>query len=133
MCVKCLSSLGRCNDSHLINGIQWAIENGCDVISMSLGGHEHSSAEQTILRNACVNVLTAGVIASIAAGNEGDELNQYPIPDNIGLPMRFPLRQPVAPSFLLQTALISGSSASMKSATGFPMEKNPVLPFRTVR
>ena len=86
MCVKCLSSLGRCNDSHLINGIQWAIEHGCDVISMSLGGHEHSSAEQTILRNACVNVLTAGVIASIAAGNEGDELNQYPIPDNIGLP-----------------------------------------------
>ena len=86
MCVKCLNSSGRCNDSHFISAIQWAVDHGCDVISMSLGGHGHSGAEKTIIRNACVNVLNAGVIASIAAGNEGNQLSSYPIPDNVGLP-----------------------------------------------
>lgn len=86
MCVKCLNSIGRCNDSHVISAMQWAVDHGCDVISMSLGGHGHSGAEKTIIRNACVNVLTSGVIASIAAGNEGNVLSTYPIPDNIGLP-----------------------------------------------
>ena len=86
MCVKCLNAAGSGTDTDVINGMQWAVEHGCDVISMSLGGHGHSGAAQTISRNACVNVLTAGVIASIAAGNEGDELYMYPIPDNIGLP-----------------------------------------------
>ena len=86
MCVKCLNSSGRCNDSHVVSGMQWAVDHGCDVISMSLGGHGHSGAEQTFLRNTCVNVLTSGVIASISAGNEGDQMSQYPIPDNIGLP-----------------------------------------------
>ena len=86
MCVKCLAANGRGSDTDVINAMQWAVDHGCDVISMSLGGHGHSGAEQTISRNACVNVLTAGVIASIAAGNEGDQLGSYPIPDNIGLP-----------------------------------------------
>ena len=86
MCVKCLNSAGQCNDSHVIRAMQWAVNHGCDIISLSLGGHGHSGAEQTLIRNTCVNVLNAGVIASIAAGNEGDQLSQYPIPNNVGLP-----------------------------------------------
>ena len=86
MCVKCLSKEGSCSDFHVINGMQWAVDHGCDVISMSLGGHGHSGAEKTILRNTCVNVLTSGVIASIAAGNDGHRLGAYPIPKNVGLP-----------------------------------------------
>ena len=86
MCIKCLSSTGRCSDLHVINSMQWAVEHGCDIMSMSLSGHEQSGAEQTIFRNACVNTLTSGVIASMAAGNEGNKLDQYPIPDNVGLP-----------------------------------------------
>ncbi|MBR3492536.1 MAG: leucine-rich repeat protein [Bacteroidales bacterium] len=86
MCVKCLDEGGYCYDTDIINAMQWAVDHGCDVISMSLGGHGHSGAEQTLLRNTCVNVLTAGVIAAIAAGNEGDELDEHPIPDNVGLP-----------------------------------------------
>ena len=86
MCVKCFNSSGRCSDSHVINAMQWALDHGCDVMSLSLGGHGHSGAAQTLERNTCVNVLTAGVIASIAAGNEGDQMSTNPIPDNIGLP-----------------------------------------------
>ena len=86
MCVKCLGAGGSASNTTVMNGIQWAVEHGCDVISLSLGGHGHSAAAQTMERNTCVNVLNAGIIASIAAGNEGDEMNQYPIPDNVGLP-----------------------------------------------
>ena len=86
MCVKCLHADGKGSETDVINGMQWAIDHGCDVISMSLGGHEESVAQQTIIRDACVNVLAAGVIASISAGNQGKQLSLYPIPDNIGLP-----------------------------------------------
>ena len=86
MCVKCLGADGKGSLTDIVNGMQWAIEHGCDIISMSLGGHGFTSDAQTLTRNTCVNVLTAGVIASIAAGNEGSKLSTYPIPDNIGLP-----------------------------------------------
>ena len=86
MIVKCLGADGRGSNTQVMNAMQWAVEHGCDVISMSLGGHGHSAAAQTMERNVCVNVLNAGVIASIAAGNEGDEMYMHPIPDNVGLP-----------------------------------------------
>ena len=66
--------------------MQWAVDHGCDIISMSIGGNGDPPAEQTLLRNTCVNVLNAGVIAAIAAGNEGNKLSQYPIPFNVALP-----------------------------------------------
>ena len=86
MIVKCLGADGTGSSTQVLSAMQWAVEHDCDVISMSLGGHGDSNAEQTITRNTCVNVLIAGVIASIAAGNEGDQLGQYPVPDNVGLP-----------------------------------------------
>ena len=86
MILKCLNAGGSGSSTAVMNSMQWAVEHGCDIISMSLGGHGHSPAEQTLERNTCVNVLNAGVIASIAAGNEGDEMDEHPIPDNVGLP-----------------------------------------------
>ena len=86
MCVKCMDSSAHCSNTDVINAMQWSVDHGCDVISMSIVGHGHYIWEQTLIRNACVNVLNAGVIASFAAGNEGGELSQYPIPENIGLP-----------------------------------------------
>ena len=86
MIVKCLGAGGSGTNTQVMSAMQWAVDHGCDVISMSLGGHGHSGAAQTLERNTCVNVLNAGVIAAIAAGNEGNKMGQYPIPDNIGLP-----------------------------------------------
>ena len=86
MCVKCTNSSGNCANSHIISAMQWAVDHGCDIISMSIGGNGDPPAEQTLLRNTCVNVLNAGVIAAIAAGNEGNKLSQYPIPFNVALP-----------------------------------------------
>ncbi len=86
MCVKCLGSDGNGGAQNISAGIQWAVEHGCDMFSMSLGIPNSSISERTLLRNTCVAALDAGVVAAIAAGNEGDSQGQYPIPNNVRVP-----------------------------------------------
>ncbi len=86
MCVKCLDASGNGGAESISNGIQWAVEHGCDMFSMSLGIPNSSISERTLLRNTCVAALDAGVVAAIAAGNEGDSQGQYPIPNNVRVP-----------------------------------------------
>ncbi len=86
MCVKCLGSDGNGGAQNISSGIQWAVEHGCDMFSMSLGIPNSTIPERTLLRNTCVAALDAGVVAAIAAGNEGDSQGQYPIPNNVRVP-----------------------------------------------
>ena len=86
MCIKCLNSQGGGGVDPIAEGIQWAVEHGCDLFSMSLGIANSSTAERTLLRNMCVAALDAGVVAAIAAGNEGDSQWQFPIPNNVRVP-----------------------------------------------
>ena len=57
-------------------GIQWAANNGANVISMSYGTSASSTTEQTIMQ-ACYN---AGIVLVAAAGNEGDDDNAISYP-----------------------------------------------------
>ena len=86
MCVKCLNANGGGGASPIAAGIQWAVEHGCDLFSMSLGIANSSVTDRTLLRNMCVAALDAGVVAAIAAGNEGNSQGQYPIPNNVRVP-----------------------------------------------
>lgn len=86
MCIKCLGSNGGGGAESISEGIQWAIEHGCDLFSMSLGIANSTLAERTLLRHTCEAALDAGVVGAIAAGNEGDKLGQYPIPNNVRVP-----------------------------------------------
>ena len=86
MCVKCLNSQGGGGVTPIAAGIQWAVEHGCDLFSMSLGIANSTIAERTLLRHTCVAALDAGVVAAIAAGNEGNSQWQYPIPNNVRVP-----------------------------------------------
>ena len=86
MCVKALNDNGNTNANAIIAGMEFAVEHGADVLSMSLGIAKSSIADRTMLRQTCVNVLEAGVIASVAAGNEGEAQNGNPVPDNIRVP-----------------------------------------------
>ena len=85
MCVKVLNSSGNGSVATVCNAMQWAVEQGCDVLNMAFGWSNSSIAERTLLRNTCVSVLNAGVIASVAAGDRGGS-SSYPIPNNITLP-----------------------------------------------
>ena len=86
MCVKCLDSSGNGGAESISAGIQWAVEHGCDMFSMSLGIATSTVPERTLLRHTCEAALDAGVVAAIAAGNEGNSQWQAPIPNNVRVP-----------------------------------------------
>jgi subtilisin family serine protease len=88
MCIKMYPDEGDVPISLLCFAFQWVAEHGGDVISCSQGWYDSwvDSARKELCRNTCVNVLTAGIVASIAAGNEGRYLDSYPIPYNIRYP-----------------------------------------------
>lgn len=52
--------------SDVVAGIQWAIDNEMDIISMSLGSNSHSAT----LQAACDNAYEAGILLVAAAGND---------------------------------------------------------------
>ena len=65
--VKVLGSDGKGSGSNIIAGINWAIDNEMDIISMSLGSSTGSSS----LLNACNAAVNAGIVLVAAAGNSG--------------------------------------------------------------
>ncbi|MFD3494502.1 S8 family serine peptidase [Streptomyces sp. NPDC058690] len=67
---KVLSNSGQGADSSILAGMEWAVEQGADVVSMSLGGPD--TPGEDVLTNA-VNSLSASsnVLFVIAAGNSG--------------------------------------------------------------
>lgn len=90
MSVKCMSSAGYCNAANISEGIQWAIEHGCDMFSMSMGLINASFTDRALLRTTCEAALDAGIVAAIAAGNEGNKLDVYTIPYNVRTPGNCP-------------------------------------------
>ncbi len=86
MALKVLDSSGSGTESGVWSAIQFAVAQGADVISMSLGWQHSWGVDRETWRDNFNNVLAAGMVASVAAGNEGDELSSYPIPDNVRTP-----------------------------------------------
>ncbi|WP_309492823.1 S8 family serine peptidase [Candidatus Hecatella orcuttiae] len=66
--VKVLDRTGSGYVSDVIAGIDWSVDNGMHVISMSLG----SSSDSQALHDACDNAYAAGLVLVAAAGNSGD-------------------------------------------------------------
>ena len=66
--VKTLDRRGSGYLSAVAAGVDWAAQNGMNVANMSLG----TSADYSVLKTACANAETAGVLLVAAAGNSGD-------------------------------------------------------------
>ncbi|MEU6356994.1 S8 family peptidase [Streptomyces sp. NPDC047072] len=68
---KVLSDDGFGDDSGILAGMEWAAEQGADVVNLSLGGGDTPAIDPL---EAEVNKLseTKGILFAIAAGNEGD-------------------------------------------------------------
>ena len=64
--VKVLNSGGSGYLSDVVAGIEWAIDNNMDIISMSLG----TDYDYQTLREACDNASAAGILLVAAAGND---------------------------------------------------------------
>jgi serine protease len=72
--VKVLDSSGNGADSTVIEGIDWAVTHGADVINLSLGGPRPSAALDQAVRSA----VDRGVVVVAAAGNDGTADPWYP-------------------------------------------------------
>lgn len=70
MAVKVLSSSGSGTTTRIVNGINYAVKNGANVISMSFGGMGKNSAYLSAITNA----INSGVTVVAAAGNSGYKL-----------------------------------------------------------
>ena len=89
MTVKTINRAGGGSVAHMLSGVQFAVENGADILSISNGfKHTEISVEQKeLIRDTFNEVLNAGVIASVAAGNDG---NNYGAPYNVDYPAACP-------------------------------------------
>ncbi len=91
MAIKVLGASGSGPSSAVLAGLNFSVDQGCDVFNMSLGiTGGGSTSDKATYRTACNNALAAGVIASISAGNSGQQQGTYPIPNNVGTPGNVP-------------------------------------------
>lgn len=80
---KVLGDDGSGTDEHVVAGVRFCVQAGCDVINMSLGG---PMPDETVHR-AIQDAVAAGVVVVCAAGNTGgDPATQ----DTVNYPARYP-------------------------------------------
>lgn len=89
MTVKIVNRAGGGSVAQMLSGVQFAVENGADVLSMSLGfkNNQVTAEQKKQIRQTFDNVLTAGVVVCAAAGNDG---NSYVALENIDYPAACP-------------------------------------------
>ncbi|MFA5498561.1 MAG: S8 family serine peptidase [Candidatus Cloacimonadia bacterium] len=88
MALKVLSRQGDGSQTGVWSAMEFACENGADLLSMSLGWEYSSHPTKVTWRGILENMLNMGIIASIAGGNEGALQNygKNKIPNNIRTP-----------------------------------------------
>jgi subtilisin family serine protease len=74
MAVKVMNDSGEGTDSYVASGIRWAVDNGADIITMSLGVDGMS----TTLNNMINYASNHGVVMVAASGNSGSSVISYP-------------------------------------------------------
>ncbi|MCC5658649.1 S8 family serine peptidase [Nostoc sp. XA010] len=74
MPVKVLNESGSGSYSSISKGIRYAVDNGANVINLSLGG----ASSNRSLESAINYASSKGVIVVMAAGNDGDSSPDYP-------------------------------------------------------
>lgn len=80
--IKVLNNSGSGSYEGIAKGIEWSIQNGMDIINMSLGG----SSSSAILEQFCELAYNEGVLLVAAAGNSGTRPGRG---DNVGYPAKY--------------------------------------------
>jgi serine protease AprX len=88
MSIKVCTVFGSCPSSAQLAGVQYALDNGASVVTLSIGGGPGSVSSSA--RFAYNNALLAGMIATIAAGNSGSGTNTVTSPGSTPPPWLHP-------------------------------------------
>jgi subtilisin family serine protease len=107
--VKVLSDSGSGSLTSVVAGIEWAANNGMQIINMSLGTSSHSQAMQDAVDYA---YYTKGLLVVSSAGNSG---NVRGTGDNVGYPARYA-------SVIAVAASTSSNTRASFSSTGPAVE-----------
>ena len=83
MALKVLDNAGGGYESSCWEAIEFSVDNDADIMSFSLGWLHAWGPDRPSWRNSLNAALFSGLIASVAAGNEG---NDYGAPDNVRTP-----------------------------------------------
>ncbi|GIU68802.1 MAG: hypothetical protein KatS3mg002_0038 [Candidatus Woesearchaeota archaeon] len=84
LAIKSCDVTGTCDLDDVISGVEWAVNNSADIISMSLGGsfsdvvYGNTGKDSTSL--AIEAAVNSGKIVVIAAGNEGPGISTIAVP-----------------------------------------------------
>ncbi len=127
MNLQVLSSSGSGSEAGVWAGIQFAIDYGAHIMSLSLGWQHAWGPDRSTWRVTMNNALSAGLIAAVASGNEGGWGGQPP-PSEVRTPGDVPPPW-LHPDQTLQggvSAVVSvGSTTSTDNLSGFS-SKGPV-------
>lgn len=74
MGVKVMNADGYGSLSDLVKGIQWASENGAQVLNISAGTPEKSDLLAAVVRS----VIQKGIVVVASAGNTASQMREYP-------------------------------------------------------
>lgn len=66
------------SDAQVLAGIDWAVETGVDVLSMSLGGLQLDQSTPPTYTEAILSCIEAGIPVVVAIGNEGEQTTGSP-------------------------------------------------------
>lgn len=122
MALMVLGADGGGTEFGVWSGIQFGVEYGAHILSLSLGWQHAWNPDRASWRNAMDNALAAGVINIVAAGNEGSQQGSYPIPSNVRTPgdIPAPWRHPEQADTGGRSAVVSvGASNQGDNIAGF--------------
>jgi len=81
--IKILDRTGSGDESDCWLGIQYAVEMGADVVSLSVGWDYDEDPDRGAFREACDNAVACGTVLCVAAGNEDESAG---VPNNLRTP-----------------------------------------------
>lgn len=85
MSIKLYDANSGLTIQRLTDGIEFAVENGADILSISQGWKNQSASTRASLRNTFDNILNLGIVAAVAAGNDRQDAS-LPVPYNVRTP-----------------------------------------------
>jgi len=131
MAIRVMTSVSPAAEQNVIDGFQWAINHGADILSTSLGYMYSWSPQRALWRTAEQNMLTVGVHHAVAAGNEGPTAPSIRTPGDCPPPWRHTPEQVATGAFAAVTtvgATDSGDAIASFSSRG-PVTWETIAPW----